>query len=165
MLLKGNTIHVLRVGTCLTLGNCADRARDFNWKGVPGQRAGGSGKPGELFCLRETAATAWEKRARSCPHSRRGLTPLWRFQKYPQIHVSTGEESSGSGPDSTQGLRPRHRRERNHERPPSNTHDDWPSLRPPQQVPEVPVVTREHLLKLGNIQEPLHSRRHEAHFR
>ena len=39
------------MGTCLTLGNCADRARDFNWKGVPGQRAGGSGKPGELFCL------------------------------------------------------------------------------------------------------------------
>ena len=114
---------------------------------------------------RETAATAWEKRARSYPHSRRGLTPLWRFQKYPQIHVSTGEESSASGPDSTQGLRPRHRRERNHERPPSNTHDDCPSLRPPQQVPEVPVITREHLLKLGNIQEPLHSRRHEAHFR
>ena len=27
-------------------------------------------------------------------------------QKYPKIHVSTGEESSGSGPDSTQGLRP-----------------------------------------------------------
>ena len=114
---------------------------------------------------RETAATAWEKRAHSCPHSRRGLTPLWRFQKYPQIHVSTGEESSASGPNSTQGLRPRHRRERNHERPPSNTHDDWRFLWPPERVPEVPVVTREHLLKLGNIQEPLHSRRHEAHFR
>ena len=27
------------------------------------------------------------------------------------VHVSTGEESSGSGPDSTQGLRPRHRGE------------------------------------------------------
>ena len=113
---------------------------------------------------RDTAATAWEERARSCPHSRQGLTPLWRLQKYPKIHVSTGEESSASGPDSTQGLRPRHRRERNHERPPSNTHDDWRFLRPPERVPEVPVVTREHLLKLGNIQEPLHSRRHEAHF-
>ena len=74
---------------------------------------------------RDTAATAWEEMARSCPHSRRGLTPLWRLQKYPKIHVSTGEESSASGPDSTQG---------------------------------------EHLLKLGNIQEPLRSRRHEAHF-
>ena len=25
------------------------------------------------------------------PHSRRGLTPLGRLQKYPKIHVSTGE--------------------------------------------------------------------------
>ena len=30
---------------------CADKARDCTGKGVPGQRAGGSGKPGELFCL------------------------------------------------------------------------------------------------------------------
>ena len=87
---------------------------------------------------RDTAATAREDIARACPHSRRGLTPLWRLQKYPKIHVSTGEESSASGPDSTQGLRPRHRWERNHERPPSNTHDNWPFLRPPERVPESP---------------------------
>ena len=55
---------------------------------------------------RDTAATALEESDRACPHSRRGLTPLRRFQKYPKIHVSTGEESSGSGTDSTQGLRP-----------------------------------------------------------
>ena len=66
---------------------------------------------------RDTAATAQEESAPACPHSRRGLTPLGRLQKYPKIHVSTGEESSGSGTDSTQGLRPRHRRERNPERP------------------------------------------------
>ena len=65
----------------------------------------------------DTAASAREESARACPHSRRGLTPLGRLQKYPKIHVSTGEESSGSGTDSTQGLRPRHRRERNPERP------------------------------------------------
>ncbi|KAI4551210.1 hypothetical protein MJT46_017462 [Ovis ammon polii x Ovis aries] len=59
--------------------------------------------------------------------------------KYPKMHVSTGEESSGFGPDSTQGLRPRHRRERNPERPPRNSHGDWPFLRPPERVPEVPV--------------------------
>ena len=46
---------------------------------------------------RDSAATAREESARSCPHSRRGLTPLGRLQKYPNIHVSTGEESSGSG--------------------------------------------------------------------
>ena len=55
----------------------------------------------------DTAATAREESARACSHSRRGLTPLWRLQKYPKIHGSTGEETSGSGLDSTQGLRPR----------------------------------------------------------
>ena len=42
---------------------------------------------------RDTAATAREESARACPHSRRGLTPLGRLQKYPKIHVSTGGES------------------------------------------------------------------------
>ena len=42
---------------------------------------------------RDTAATAREESTRACPHSRRGLTPLGRHQKYPKIHVSTGEES------------------------------------------------------------------------
>ena len=114
---------------------------------------------------RDTAATAREENARACPHSRRGLTPLERLQKYPKIHVSTGEECSGSGTDSTQGLRPQHRRERNPERPPSNSHGDWPFLRPPERVPEVPVVSREHLPQLEKIQEVLTSRRDEAHFR
>ena len=52
------------------------------------------------------------------------------------------------GTDSTKGFRPRHRRERNPERPPSNSHGDWPFLRPPERVPEVPVVSREHLPQL-----------------
>ena len=42
---------------------------------------------------RHTAATAREESASACPHSRRGLTPLERLQKYPKIHVSAGEES------------------------------------------------------------------------
>ncbi|KAI4572693.1 hypothetical protein MJG53_012531 [Ovis ammon polii x Ovis aries] len=82
---------------------------------------------------------------------RRGLTPLGRLQKYPKIHVSTGEESSGSDPDSTQGLRPQHRREKNPERPPRNSHGDWPFLRPPERVPEVPV--RRGLTPLGRLQK------------
>ena len=82
-----------------------------------------------------------------------------------KIHVSTGEEYSGSGTDSTQGLRPRHQRERNPERPPSNWHGDWPFLRPPEWVPEVPVVSGEHLPQLEKIQEALASRRDEADFR
>ena len=112
-----------------------------------------------------TAATAWKESARACPHSRRGLTPLGRLQKYPIIHFSTGEKYSGTGTESTQDLRPRHRRERNPERPPSNSHGDWPSLRPPERVPEVPVVSRDHLLQLEKIQEILPSRLDEAHFR
>ena len=67
---------------------------------------------------RDTAATAREESSRACPHSRRGLTPLGRVQKYPNTHVRTLEESSGSRTHSTQDLRPRHRRERNPERPP-----------------------------------------------
>ena len=55
-------------------------------------------------------------------------------------------------------------RERHHERLPSNSHGDWPFLRPPKRVPEVPIVSREHLPQLENIQEFLPSRRDEAHF-
>ena len=84
---------------------------------------------------------------------------------YPKIHVSTGEECSGSGTDSTQDRRPHHRRERNPERPPSNSHGDLLFLRPPERVPEVPDVSREHLPQLEKIQEVLPSRRDEAHFR
>ena len=57
----------------------------------------------------DTAATAREDSARACPHSRRGLTPLGRPQMNPKIHVIPGEESSGCGTNSTQGLRPLHR--------------------------------------------------------
>ena len=99
---------------------------------------------------RDTAATAREESARVCPHTGRGLTPLGRLQKYTKIHVSTGEESSGSGTDSSQDLRPRHRRERNPERLPSNSHGDWPLLRPPEGVCgprrnlRAPATTREN---------------------
>ena len=89
---------------------------------------------------------------------------MGRLQKYPKIHVSIGEESSGSDTNSTQDLWPRHRRERNPERPPSNSLGDWPFLRPPERVPEVPVVSREHLPQLEKIQEVLTSRRDEANF-
>ena len=51
------------------------------------------------------------------------------------------------------------------ERTPSNSHGDWPFLRPQERVPEVPVISREHLPQLQKIQEVLPSRRDEAHFR
>ena len=62
-------------------------------------------------------------------------------------------------------LRPRHRRKRTPERPPSNSHGDWPFLRPPEWVSEVPDLSREHLPQLDKIQEVLPCRRDEAHFR
>ena len=113
---------------------------------------------------RDTAATARQESARACPPSRRVMTPLGRPQKYPKVHVSTGEKSSGSSNDSTQGLRPRHLRQSNPERPSSNSHRDWPFLRPPEWVPEGPVVSRGHLPQLQKIQEVLPSRRDDAHF-
>ena len=88
-----------------------------------------------------------------------------RLQKYPKNHVSTGELFSGSGTDSTQGIRRQHRRERNSEMPPNNSHGDSPFLRKSERVPEVPIVSREHVPQLEKIQEVLPSRRDEAHFR
>ena len=109
------------------------------WESLVGKPGGKASReshrsldPREWKC--DTAATAREESARACPHSRRGLTPLGRLQKYPKIHVSTGEESSGSGTDSTQGLRTRHRQERNPERPPCNSHGAWTFLRPPERI-------------------------------
>ena len=113
----------------------------------------------------DAGATARKESARACPHSRRGLTPLGRLRKYPNIHVSTGEESSVSGTHSTQDLRRQHHRERNPERPPGNSHGDLPFLRPSERFLEVPVVSREHLPQLEKIQEVSPSRRDEAHFR
>ena len=154
---RGSTHTTVAVGTAL-------------WESLVGKPRGKASRESHRSLdpregKRDTAATAREEGACACPHSRRGLSPLGRLQKYPKIHVSTGEESSGSGTDSTQGLRPRHRRERNPERPPSNTHGEWPFLRPPERVPEVPVVSRKHLPQLEKIQEVLPSWRDEAHFR
>ena len=90
---------------------------------------------------------------------------MGRLQNFPKIHVSTGEKFLGSSTDSTQGLRPRHRRERNSKRPPSNSHGDRTFLRPPEWVPEVRDISRDHVPELEKIQEVLPSRRDEAHFR
>ena len=89
---------------------------------------------------------------------------MGRLQKFPKIHVRTEVESSVSGTDSTQSLRPRHRRERNPKWPRSNSDGYWPFLRPPERVNEVPVVNRENLPQPEKLQVVLPSRRDEAHF-
>ena len=55
-----------------------------------------------------------------CKHWR-GILRIW-----PRLHI--GEESREA---------------------PRNSHGDWPFLRPQERVPEVPVVTREHLCNSG----------------
>ena len=112
----------------------------------------------------DTAATARVENPRAYLHSRRGMTPLgdsrstqdpcqhWRgilrirhrLHTRSQGPASTGEESREA---------------------PEQLHGDWPFLRPPERVPEVPVVSREHLPQLEKIQEVLPSRRDEALFR
>ena len=139
------------------------------WESLVGKPRGTASRESHRYLepregKRDTAA-AREESARACPHSRRGQSPLGRLQKYPKIHVRTGAESSSSGNHSTLDLGPRHRQERNPKRPPSNSHGDWPFLRPPERVSEVPVLSLEHLPQLEKIQEVLPSRRDEAHFR
>ena len=87
---------------------------------------------------------------RLCGDSRSPGRSMSALERNPQVPALTPHKVLGP----TQGLQ----RERNPERPTSNSHGDWPFLRPPERVPEVPLVSGEHLLKLGNIQEPLHSR-------
>ena len=107
----------------------------------------------------------WRKAHVHAPIRDEDLLPWGDSRSIPKVHVSTGEESSGSSPACTQGLRPRHQREKNPKRPPSNSPGDWPFLRPPERVSEVPVISREHLPQLEIIHEVLPSRRDEAHFR
>ena len=103
-------------GSTHTMVARGQRCGKASWESLVGKPLGKASR--ESHCSldscegkHDTAATAREKIARACPHSRRGLTPLGRLQRYPKIHISTGEESSGSGTDSKQGLRPGHRRE------------------------------------------------------
>ena len=158
---RGSTHTTVARGTALWESLVGKPREKASWESLEGRHSCFDSR--ERKC--DTAATSRKESARACPHSIRGLTTLERLQKYPKIHISTGEESSRSGTDSKQGFRPLHRREKNPERPPSISHGDWPYLRPPERVHEVPDVSREHLPQLEKIQEILPSRRDEAHFR
>ena len=66
---------------------------------------------------------------------------MLQLKKFPDIHVSTGEESREAPEQLAWGLA---------------------LLRPPERVPEVPVVSREHLPQLEKIQGVFPSKRDEA---
>ena len=93
---------------------------------------------------RDTAATAREESARAGPHSRRGLTP-WGDSEVLQVPCQHWRGILSNRHRLHTRSEDRHRRERNPERPPSNSQGDWPFLRPPERVPDVPVVSQEHL--------------------
>ena len=113
----------------------------------------------------DTAATDREESARACLHSRRGLTPLGRLQNTPRSMSALEKNPQVLAPTPHKVLGPGIEWERNPERPPGHSHGDWPFLRPPERVPEVPVISREHLPQLEKIQEILPSRRDEARYR
>ena len=87
---RGSTYTTVARGTALwenILGKTRGKASSESHRSLD---------PHEGKC--DTAATARKESPGSCPHSSRGLTPLRRLQKYPKIHVSTGEESSIPAP-------------------------------------------------------------------
>ena len=139
------------------------------WEGLVGKPRGKASRESHRSldpreAKRDTAATAREESARAFPHSRGGLTPLGT-PEVPQDPCQHWRGILRFQDRPTQVLRPQNRWERNPERPPSNSHGDWPFLRPPERVPEVPVISREHLLQFEKIQEVLPSRQDEVHFR
>ena len=101
-------------------------------------------------------------------HAKGSVTLLLQLGRKAHVHapLDTRTDSPGETPDLPQDpcqhwrgiLRLRHQlhtrywdpasTKRNPERPLSNSHGDWPFLRPPERVPEVPVISREHLLQL-----------------
>ena len=78
-----------------------------------------------------------------CQHWRGILRFLHRLHTRSYDQASTGETSREAAEQLARGLA---------------------ILRPPMRVPEVPVVSREHLAQLEKIQEVLPSRRDEGHF-
>ena len=84
-----------------------------SWKSLMGKPRGKATDPliqakGSVTLLLEL-----ERKAHCRPPLETRTDSPGETQKNPKIHVSTGEESSGSGTDSTHRLRPRHRRDRN----------------------------------------------------
>ena len=106
---RGSTHTTVARGTALWESLVGKPRGKASWESLVGKPRGKASRECHRSLVplegkRDTAATSREESASACPHPRRGLTPLGRHQKYPKIHVSTGEESSCSSTDSTQVL-------------------------------------------------------------
>ena len=75
------------------------------------------------------------------------------LERNPQVPALTPHKVLGPGIDGREILEGQ-----------INSHGNWPFLRPPERVLEVPIVSREHLPQLEKIHEVLSSRRDEVHF-
>ena len=76
------------------------------------------------------------------------------LERNPQVLAPTPHKVLGPGIDGREILEAQ-----------INSHGNWPFLRPPERVPEVPIVSREHLPQLEKIKDVLPSRQNEAYFR
>ena len=76
------------------------------------------------------------------------------LERNPQVPASTPHMVLGPGIDGEESREA-----------PEQLAWGWPFLRPPERVPEVPILSRENLPQLEKMQEVLPSRRDEAHFR
>ena len=90
---------------------------------------------------------------------------LWGDSRSPRRSMSALERNPQVPALTPHKVLPRHRRERNPEKPTSNLHEDWPFMRPPEHISEVQVVSRGLQLQLEKIQDVLPSRRDVAHIR
>ena len=94
---RGSTHTTVARGTALSESLVGKPRGKASWDSPVGKPRGKTSRESHRSLdLREvkrhTTATAREESARACPHSRRGLTPVVRFQKYPKIHVRTGQD-------------------------------------------------------------------------
>ena len=108
---RGSTHTTVARGTALWESLVGKPRGKASWESLVGKTHGKASRESHRSLhtpegKRDSAATAREESERACPHSRRGLTPMGRLQKYPKIHVSTVDESSGSGTRSNKILGP-----------------------------------------------------------
>ena len=90
---RGSTHYTMERGSAL-------------WESLEGKPRGKATDP--LIHAKGSATLLLEReeRARACPHSRRGLTPLRRLQKYPKIHVTLERNPQVPAPTPHKALGP-----------------------------------------------------------
>ena len=135
------------------------------WEGLVGKPRGKATDPLIHATGRETLLVQLGRKAHfHAPIRDEVLLPWGDSTSTPRSMSALERNPQVPGPTPHKVLSPGIERGRNPERPPSTSHGEGPFLRPPERVPEVPLIIRKHLPQLEKIQEVLGSRRDEAHF-